>query len=183
MNYYNHTGGAIGADSYWDEIGREYDFDNHFHYWYKKKNPKSSEEHQVSEEDYLEGVKMIERANLTLKRKNINKYMHLLARNWMQVKNAETIYAIGTLKNKYRTQVNGGTGWAVQMAIDAGKEIYLFDQNTNRWYYWIDDKFHYSNIPVLTQHYAGIGTREISLSGIEAIRNVYLKTLKKNRDM
>jgi len=178
MIYYNHTGGAIGADSYWDEIGREFGFDNHFHYWYKKKNPKSQDIHQISEKDYLEGIKMIKKANLTLKRKNIDKYMHLLARNWIQVKNAETIYAIGTIKNKNRTQVNGGTGWAIQMAIDTNKEIYLFDQDTNRWYYWNNNKFQYSNTPILTQHYAGIGTRKISKSGINAIRNVYKKTLK-----
>ena len=176
--YYNHTGGALGSDSYWDEIGREYGFKNHYHYWYKKKNPKSEDRHQISEEDYLEGVKMIEKANLTLKRQNIYRYMHLLARNWVQVKNSETIYAIGKLKNSRKTQVNGGTGWAVQMAIDNNKEVYLFDQLTNRWYYWIDNKFHYSNIPILTENYAGIGSRDITISGIEAIRNVYKKTIK-----
>jgi hypothetical protein len=36
----------------------------------------------------------------------------------MQVKNSDGIFAIGTIS---RGQVDGGTGWAVQMAIDAGK--------------------------------------------------------------
>jgi len=178
-DFINHSGGANGADSYWDEIGREYGFNNHIHYWYKKMNPKSEPQHQVTEEDYSEGVKMIEKANLTLKRQSINKYMHLLARNWSQVKYSDTIYAIGKLKNTKKTQVNGGTGWAVQMAIDSDKDIFLFDQDMNLWHFWDYDKrkFSFCVTPVLTKNYAGIGTRDINQSGIEAIRNVYLKTI------
>jgi len=181
--YVNHSGGANGADSYWDEIGREYDFNNHIHYWYKKMNPKSEPQHQVTEEDYLEGIKMIEKANLTLKRQHINKYMHLLARNWSQVKYSDSIYAIGKLKNTKRTQVNGGTGWAVQMAIDTKKDVYLFDQDKEKWFYWDynDNKFLTCVTPTLTKNYAGIGTREISESGKNAIRNVYKKTKNENK--
>ncbi len=134
----------------------------------------------MSEEDYLEGVKMVERANLTLKRKNIEQYMHLLARNWMQVKNSDTIFAIGTLKNK--KIVSGGTGWACVMGIDSGKDVYVFDQVNNKWYYWdySDNKYLVCVTPILTQNYAGIGSREITENGIDAIRNVYEKTLKTN---
>ena len=107
-----------------------------------------------------------------LKRQNIDKYMHLLARNWMQVKNSDAIYAIGEIKNNI---VAGGTGWAVQMAIDNNKQVYVFDQNKNNWYYW-NGKFEYCNTPVLVENYAGIGTRDINENGIKAIINVYKKT-------
>lgn len=174
MNYNNHTGGAKGADSYWDEIGREFGVVNHFHYWYKKKNPKSLPEHEIEEEDYQEGVLMINQANKTLKRQHIDKYMHLLARNWIQVKNADSIFAISTIKGK---KVSGGTGWACQMAIDTDKDLYVFDQEQEKWYYW-NGKFEVCVTPKLTKNFAGIGSREINESGIKAIRNVYLRTFK-----
>jgi len=178
--YHNHTGGAKGSDTLWDEIGQKYGFINHHHYWYKKMNTKSKPEDKISEEEYLEGVEQIRIANKTLKRQHIDKYMHLLARNWCQVKNSEAIFAIGKFKNTRKTQVNGGTGWAVQMAIDNRKDVYLFDLETNYWYFWKDGKFHYCVTPTLTENYAGIGTRDINLSGEKAIENVYKKTIKKN---
>ena len=175
MNYKNHTGGAIGADSTWDEIGREYGVVEHYHYWYKKPNPKSRPEHRISEEDYLEGVEKVKEANKTLKRNNIEKYMHLLSRNWSQVKYSECVYAISTISGK---KVNGGTGWACQMAIDNNKELYVFDQEKGYWYYWNNNKFEYCITPILTENFAGIGARNINEKGIESIRNVYKKTLK-----
>jgi len=39
MNYTNHSGGAHGADTKWDEIGKTYEFNNHKHYWYGQKTP------------------------------------------------------------------------------------------------------------------------------------------------
>lgn len=168
-----HSGGAKGADTKWDEIGREFGVVNHFHYWYKKPNPKSLPEHEISEEDYQEGVEMIQRANKILKRQNIDRYMHLLARNWLQVKNADSIFAIGMLKGK--KQVQGGTGWAVQMAIDEDKDVYVFDQEKEQWYYW-NNVFVACTTPRLTKNYAGIGTRKINDAGILAIRNVYKRT-------
>lgn len=176
MNYTNHSGGAKGADSMWDEIGREFGVTNHIHYWYKKPNPKSLPEHEITEEQYQEGVQMIYLANKTLKRTNIDRYMHLLARNWMQVKMSESVYAIGKIIGK---TVDGGTGWAVQMAIDSGKPVYIFDQEKEKWYFWNDTKFEVCVTPKLTENFAGIGTREINESGINAIRNVYKKTLNK----
>jgi len=175
--YNNHTGGARGADTYWDLIGREYGVTNHFHYWYKKPNPKSLPEHEISEDDYNEGVEKIHIANKTLKRNGIEKYMYLLARNWIQVKNADSIYAISTIKNK---KVSGGTGWACQMAIDSDKELYVFDQNKEQWYYW-NNGFVVCTTPKLTKNYAGIGSRDINESGINAIRNVYIKTFKESK--
>lgn len=174
--FHNHSGGADGADTYFDIIGREFGFINHHHYWFKKMNPYSKQEDEISFDEYNEGVKMINKANLKLKRQNIDKYMHLLARNWMQVKNSEAIYAIGMLRNS--TSVEGGTGWAVQMGIDCKKPVYVFDQLKEQWYWFNEKEFVCCSTPTLTYNYAGIGTRKINDSGINAIRNLYLKTLK-----
>jgi hypothetical protein len=65
-----------------------------------------------------------------------------LIRNWTQVKYSDAIFAIGTLvkpgqsidpNNSKETRiakkviVSGGTGYAVEMAIQADKPVYVFD--------------------------------------------------------
>ena len=94
--YTLHSGGAIGADFTFEVIGRKFGLTNINQYWYGKMNPHSKLEDEISEEDYLEGVEMVHKANTILKRKGYEKYMNLLARNWCQVKYSNGIYAIST---------------------------------------------------------------------------------------
>ena len=169
-DFVNHSGGAIGSDSAWDEIGKEFGMINNKHYYYGQKTPKGNT--LISEDEYEEGKEKVLLANKVLKRKP-EMYMNLLARNWVQVKNSEAIFAIGEISNNL---VKGGTGWAVQMAIDAGKPVYVFDQNMNKWFKWDDRIFSETYIPTLTKHFAGIGTRKITDVGNDAIREVYSKT-------
>jgi len=69
--------------------------------------------------------------------------LQLLQRNYQIAKKAHTIYAFGTLE-KYAKRVKGGTGWTVQLALDQGKEVYLFDIPSQTWYrsenyYYVSD--------------------------------------------
>jgi hypothetical protein len=107
----------------------------------------------------------------------------LLSRNWFQVKNAETIFAIGKFLDNKR--VSGGTGWAVQMAIANDKIVFFFNQPTNAWY--IGTKYDSNNtayfveidyVPKLTSNFAGIGTREIEDNGKAAIKRIYEENVK-----
>ena len=172
IEYTLHSGGAIGADITFEEIGREFGLVNFNHYWYGKKNPHSKFDDEISVEDFEEGVEMVHKANTILKRKGFERYMNLLARNWCQVKYSDAIYAISTIKNG---KVSGGTGWACAMAIIEDKELYVFDQNKNQWYFW-NNKFEPCVTPKLTKNFAGIGTRELNKNGVDAIRNLYKKT-------
>ena len=75
--------------------------------------------------------------------------------------------------------VDGGTGYAVQMAINNQKEVYVFDQIRDKWFRWSYSSLSYveCQCPKITyQDFAGIGTREIKQNGIQAIRDVYNKT-------
>lgn len=173
-DYQLFSGGAIGSDFMWELIGKEFGVINHHHYWYKKMNPHSKPEDEITEEDYQEGIDMVHKANKIIKRKNIEKYMHLLARNWSQCKYSEAIYAIGTLKNK--KEINGGSFWCCMFAILSNKPVYVFEQEKEQWYFWNNNKFEVCVTPILSKNYAGIGTRQINESGINAIRNVYKKT-------
>ena len=56
-----------------------------------------------------------------------------LQRNYHIARKAHTVFAFGKLCAD-KKRVEGGTGWTVQLAIDQGKEVFLFDTNTNQWY-------------------------------------------------
>ena len=193
--YACHSGGALGADSYWGEAGARLGVAAN-HYWHGKKTPNGNVE--VTEEQFREGVGMVNRANRRLHR-NPDKYMDLLARNWMQVREAEAVYAVGRFAESpirigreaamgYRG-VDGGTGWAAQMAADSGKPLYLFDQVSCRWYRFkgpdraFDGWEPLPGAPALTKDFAGIGTRKLTEDGRLAIREAYSATLRQVRGL
>lgn len=169
VGYVNHSGGAIGSDSYWGTVGERYGVKSN-HYYHGRKTPAGNVE--ITEEQFNEGKQKVLQANRTLNRQP-DRYMDLLARNWMQVKSSDSIFAIGHLRNGI---VDGGTGWAVQMAIDAGKPVYVFDQERGQWYKNIGGKWSESEVPTLTPNFAGIGTRQLNDAGKKAIEEVYAKT-------
>jgi len=186
-----HSGGAVGSDNFWDQIGSEFGVKTRA-YSYKTKYHNSPNKVEVSEEDYLEGVERIKIANKTLQRYGISKFMNLLARNWAQVKYSKQVFAIGNIiepgkkcskgfqnKSKYQI-VSGGTGYATQMAIDNLRDVYVFEQTKERWFKWCYNSLMFKELnyipKIYVQDFAGIGTREIKESGILAIKNLFLKT-------
>ena len=175
VEYTNHSGGAVGSDSYWGEIGEKYGVTSKHYHAQGSSTPKGNT--PVSRENLLEADAHLLKANETLKRKfpTSNEYVNnLLRRNWQQVKNADAIFAVSTIKDNI---VEGGTGWAVQMAIDNNKPVYVFDQNTNKWYKYNNGTWVETETPTLTKNFAGIGTRNLSESGKRAIEEVYKNTL------
>jgi hypothetical protein len=174
-SYTNHSGGANGADTWWEKIGKEYGVDQHNQYWHGTKTPTGNFE--ISNEEIEEGWQQVLKANLSLKRRpNAAKHKSLLGRNWFQVKNSDGVFAIGKLASP--ATVDGGTGWAVQMAIDNNKPVYVFDQETMDWYEYSYklNRFIRTTTPKLTKNFAGIGSRKLTEAGKAAIRTVYAKT-------
>lgn len=176
-----HSGGCPGADLTWEVVCKEYgiktisySFENHIQYG---ENP-----YIMDYDELNEGWDKIVAASKNLN-KPLNKYVpnytkFLLCRNWFQIKNSQETYAIGLFEDRYtKTQVKGGTGWAVQMSINEGHPTFLFDLDLEGWYKWdfekdlfIEHKF--GEKPITTNNFAGIGTRNITDTGIEAINNI-----------
>ena len=176
MNYVCHSGGCSGSDMTWELIGEAfgvktiaYSFHGHIQYG---KNQKI-----LSVTELEEGFEAVLRANKVLKKypQGQPTYVkNLLARNWFQVKNSEAVFAIA--KSMTDKLVDGGTGWAVQMAIDNKKLVFVFDQVNNCWkkFNYELDKFEIIDyIPKLMENFAGVGTREITDNGIKAIQNIF----------
>jgi len=186
MNYICHSGGCPGADMEWERQGEAYgvktiaySFHNHVQ---EGKNPKI-----LTVDELAEGWFHVLLAEKTLK-KNVENldspYMrNLLCRNWFQVKNAEAVFAIGKLIDRHI--VDGGTGWAVQMAVDSDKPVFLFFQDAmgGGWFRYMPIVGFESlrgDVPILTENFAGIGTRAINEYGKEAIKRVYEQSIRKS---
>ena len=220
--YTNHSGGAPLSDAQWDIIGREFGVINHRHYREPLQYIDTKGEDAVgsltldsmelqqrkikptyiSQSDYDEGAIKATKAFRMMLKGDENKSVRsaYIIRNWLQVKNADAIFALGTIKFAGETwtdakkgvvtakipMVKGGTGYAVQMAINEGKPVYVFDATKEGWYIYDYNTKNFipTETPVLTKNYAGIGSRSLSTQeviseSIQAIRDVYEKTFGK----
>lgn len=188
-----HSGGALGSDHCWETIGEKFGVKTKAYSW-KTPTHQSVNKVEVSQEDYNEGVIEVNKANKWLNRYGIHKYMSLLARNWAQVKYSKQVFAVGVIikpgaknskgyynKGKY-DQVDGGTSWAVIMAINHSREVYVFDQTQDKWFRWSYSTMRFvenGKTPKITQQdFAGIGTRQIKPNGVNAIECVYKATFE-----
>lgn len=176
-DYINHSGGAFGADSEFDNIGRKFGFIKHNHYYYGNKTPKGNI--QITANDYIEGLSKVEAVR---KHRGYNKIakdtiLYLLSRNWQQVKHSKQIIAIARIQDGNPI---GGTEWAITMAqLDIKqREIFVYDMLTCKWFYWSYNKTKWieTGIPILKRDYAGIGSQQLTTNGLQAIYNVYTKT-------
>lgn len=188
-----HSGGALGADTFFETIGAKYGVKTRA-YSYKTKSHQSENKVEISEEDFLQGIAEVNKANKSLNRWGIHKYNKLLARNWAQVKYSRQTIAIGTILNPGEKNnkglrcnsklqsVDGGTGYACQMSIDNLRPVWVFDQVKEEWFRWSysSNRFIKTDCPtILVQDFAGIGTRQLNQAGIHAIEDFYKKTFLK----
>jgi len=130
-----NTGGADGADTIFENESIKYGISVISWSFYGHRI-KSNNKIILNDEQLLEGWEKVKISNKSLKRNifRLSPYVkNLLSRNWYQVKNSDVIYAIASIQDNMKI-VDGGTGWAVQMAIDNNKEIYVFDQYRCFWY-------------------------------------------------
>lgn len=179
MSYTCHSGGCPGADMMWETEGEKYGVKTIAYSFYghvqEGKNPKI-----LTVEELNEGWEHVLIAEKTLKRNveglSSTYTRSLLCRNWFQVKNSEAVFAIGLFDTFAR--VRGGTGWAVQMAVDSKKPVHVFEQDIGLWatFNYTDGIFTPTYSPIkLTKQFAGIGTRDINEAGKRAIEAMYLQ--------
>jgi hypothetical protein len=172
-----HSGGAIGADTCFEQICNQYKFKT-IAYSYKTEYHISVNKYELSEDEFQEGILHVYKANETLKKSRLKPYLKLYARSWFQVKNAKQIFAISTFIQIESNQfVKGGTGVTVQMAIDNKKEVFVFEQDLNYWFYWdyLSKTFvQMEETPKITaSDFVGIGARAIYQNGRNAIENLF----------
>jgi hypothetical protein len=190
--YTNYSGAATGGDTVWAEVGKEYGLGKQVDYTVNTYDRLTPEQKDEVEAAYIRAAQDLGRPIFDLNDSDSKKVYSgkLVRRDYLQAKAADAVFAIGNIvtpgsKNKKgyivkskTDSVDGGTGYAVQMAINLGKPVYVFDQTYEKWFAWEDGKFRISEVPTLTKKFAGIGTREINEAGKQAIRDVYANTFK-----
>lgn len=204
QGYTNHSGGAYGADTLWDTIGRSLGFTNHNHY-------RDGGNQGLSAKLKQAGVKavVVTKEQMQLARDKIKDLLgityldnlqgNLQVRNFYQVSNSDGVYAVATLSGS--KAVKGGTNTAVQLGIKLGKPVYVWDVASEQWFKFDTtvNQFKPTETPILTKNYAGVGTRDIENYNVlkdgkwssrkeyvgdakaakaqQAIKDVYVKTL------
>lgn len=207
-----HSGGAAGADTKWDEIGQEFGPIAFKHYYTGERSPENAPKGNVDITDTplaVEGATKVAQAAAKMwgyKYKTMKDQR--LIRNWAQVANSQAVYAIAPIgkegdywgedmKKKpeerrvlAKEAVQGGTGYAVEMAIQAGKPVYVYnDPNAKAashlpkgWYTWDGTSFVAIDTPMLAKNFAAIGSRNMSAEAEQAIRDVYTQAFGTSGD-
>ena len=174
-DYTMYSGGAIGGDEMWDEIGRKNGLVNAKHYmWFNGKNVEPAKSQKVRAtavpEDAMhtaqdEMRKIFKGIDFDIDSKDSGKRFRsrLWVRDYWQAQRADAIYAVVTAHTNHG--VIGGTNYAVQTGISMNKPVHIFDASTNKWYlYKKGTGFVEEATPVLEKNFAGIGSRDFSKS-------------------
>ncbi len=178
-----HSGGAQGADLAWDTIGRSLGVPLVAHHY----RPSDFQAATPEVQGHIKAA--VKAAGSVLGRPTFFRGVELVYRNWFQVKCSSAVFAVASIlaagaadargfRNKAtKAVVSGGTGWAVEMAIQMGKPVYVFDQPSALWYEWNETnrRFETCPLPRLVEHFAGIGSRDLTEQGRKAITQAYLQ--------
>ena len=183
------SGGAQGADTAWGKTMNK--FGVPVVHYLSKGRVKDFETRKVqgirrdlSETELYSLGHIVDKANTTLERKLDPKFYDIILRNAHQIKNANSVFAIGEIETSQTGKrahlngrtVKGGSGWAVQMGIDKGlQKIFVYDQKQKSWFKFdaAADRFKpILEAPKLTRNPALIGTRKMTKEGYRAIEDV-----------
>lgn len=160
-----YSGGAKGADTLFGTLAEEAGHEViHF-------RPKDVTEEiaKIADIELIKANGFLNRTYPTSK-ESVN---NLLRRNYLQIKDTKCIYAVTYLDDN-KTPF-GGTAWAVIMGMNNHIPIYLFDMITEKWYFSTYMGFYRTNcIPSKPSgKYTGIGSRVLTESGKNAIKELY----------
>ena len=183
-DFTGYSGAATGADALFNNGASKYGIAKFVDYTTQSYDELTPEQKLEVEAAYKQAVKDLGRRELSASSKGGK----LVRRDYLQAKAGDAVFAISTILNPgqvdkkgYTNRTNkqvveGGTGYAVQMAINLGKPVFVYDQIKEQWFTWDGSKFSTIETPSLTKKFTGVGSRSINESGKQAIEDVYEKT-------
>ena len=119
-----------------------------------------------------------------------NYVLQLFQRNFEIARRADTVYAFGILEDDCK-RVQGGTGWTVQLALDLGKKVFVYDIESEAWFHSVyghkavDGRLDIGIIfthlmdrdkPIFHQNSAIVGTRLLDNKTEQEIRDLFHRT-------
>ena len=165
--YINHSGGAYGVDTMGCIIGISLGFKNHIHF-----RPPMNQTMSRRLRILMIKPKVLSMEEITFARGEVNRLLNknyrndtsgdLQARNFYQVNCSEAVFCIS--RKTGDSSVAGGTNTALQLAIALGKDAYVFDVQSLKWFVYNDEVgslCEFEGVPELPYHYAIVGTRDV----------------------
>lgn len=174
-DYTCYSGGAKGSDSYWKEIALSFGIGEFIEYPAEVMNHIGYTSFQEIEKAYVKSLELIKRTYVPYSKDNLTS--KLVRRNYLQVKEAQGVFAI--IEGFDGNIPKGGTAYAVVMGIQKLIPVYVFNQVDEKWYSYtlLSESWTEINIPTLTKHFAGVGTRNLTDAGRVAILDVFIVTM------
>ena len=180
------SGGADGADVAWGKAAsavghevRHVSFKGH-------KGSKLPEAWVIPPDRLLTADPILKMANSVLKRAfpSHSEFVdNLLRRNYWQVNDSDSIYAIAGIDYEHGS-VFGGTAWAIEcfkILYPNSDKIFVYDSRLDNWFQWDLESGLYGawkvieKPPVPTGKWTGIGSRELDENGYNAINSLFDK--------
>ena len=127
--------------------------------------------------DREEVMAAILQANETLQREPISLFLiSLLQRKYTVLLQADTVFAFGHLTRDCK-MLRGGTGWCVQIAMDMGKTIYVYDIESSTWFQVRNKRFRIKrDLPTLTFRSVILGSKDIGPITNNDIQRLFHRT-------
>lgn len=102
-------------------------------------------------------------------------FQKMLQTIWHQVATSGEVFVVGLILPD--GTVNGGTGWAAELARTFKKPVHVFDQERKGWFTWKDGEWAAEPAPRITRtRFCGTGTRYLSEEGRQAIEDLFKST-------
>ena len=102
-------------------------------------------------------------------------FRRMLQTIWHQVSTAGEVFCVGAVQAD--GTVRGGTGWAVELARQWHKPVYVFDQEKGGWVCWKETAWETATDPVIAERrFCGTGTRSLNAAGKQAIRELFTRS-------
>ena len=100
----------------------------------------------------------------------------ILERKYTVLLQVDTIFAFGHLTQDCK-MLRGGTGWCVQMAMDMGKTIYVYDIESSTWFQVRNKRFCLKqDLPTLALRSVILGSKQIGPITNNAIQHLFHRT-------
>ncbi len=177
-----YLGGAPGSDSHWMVVAALHKH-KIIHYSFNRHKISPHFRVVLTDEELKKADEFLVEANKVLKRSlGKNDYIkNLLRRNYYQIKQSDSLYAIAESFNGDVKKL-GGTAWAVVMFLHerSGGTAYIFSQSDEKWFSGArgeqENTFQWTEIKKPKKpsgKYTAIGTRKLKSSGRSATFSLF----------
>ena len=176
-----YSGGAPGSDSHWSLVAALHKH-KIIHYSFNRHKISPHFRVVLTDEELKKADEFLVEANKVLKRSlGKNDYIkNLLRRNYYQIKQSDSLYAIAESFNGDVKKL-GGTAWAVVMFLRQGTgPAYIFSQSDEKWFRGDrggqENTFKWTEINKPKKpsgKYTAIGTRKLKSSGRSTIFSLF----------